>query len=295
LPLPRRDSIGIEEEPDEQLQDFASRCNVILLAIIAPFVPARVSPRRVTYAQLYYTEEFMLEEFVQLVEERYPDKSQRPSLYLLLHTPGGGVNSAYVIASVLQDTFSRIVGIIPHMAASGGTLIALSCNELILGRISQLTSIDPYESDGEDLYAASEISAFGNLVEYFRNTSHEDAPFPYVHLATSMTPQRYDRATRLMAMVESYTTQLLSGAGYEEERAKKIVQAFLWQTETHGQVFRYSRIQELELNARLYTGNDDDKQVWGLMRDWLKRYYLQPSSVHFVRYVLPSMREATNE
>jgi hypothetical protein len=189
------------------------------LAIIAPFTPAKVSPRRVVFAQLLAPEEFMMEEFVQLVEERYPDKTQRPPLYLLLHTPGGGVSSAYVIASVLRESFNKIVGIVPHQAASGGTVIALACNELILGRISQLTSIDPYESDGEELFANSELSAFSNLVEYFRSISSEDAPYPYIHLADQITPQRFDRANRLMALVDSYVMQLLDGAGYSDEEA----------------------------------------------------------------------------
>jgi hypothetical protein len=236
----------------------------------------------------------MMEEFIQLVEEQFPDKSQRPPLYLLLHTPGGGVSSAYVIASVLRESFNNIVGVIPHQAASGGTVIALSCNELVLGRISQLTPIDPYESDGggEVLFAASEISAFANLVEYFKGTSIEDATYPYIHLADQITPQRYDRATRLMVMVDSYVRQLLTSAGYSTEQTRQIVQAFLWQSHVHEEVFRYQRVQESGVKAKLYTGDAHSKQVWSLMRAWLIRYYMQPSPVHFVRFVLPSAEQA---
>jgi hypothetical protein len=283
-------------ESDSKLQDFANECNVILLALIAPFTPARVSPRRVVFAQLLAPEEFMMEEFVQLIEEKYPDKSKRPPLYLLLHTPGGGVSSAYVIASVLRESFNKIVGVIPHQAASGGTVISLSCNELIMGRISQLTSIDPYETyDDDSLFANSELSAFGSLVEYFRGTSTEDAPYPYIHLADQITPQRFDRASRLMRMVDSYVTQLLIGAGYDEEKAKNIIQAFLFNSHIHEEVFRYQQVQETGVNARLYTQDESSKRVWTLMRDWLRRYYMQPSSVHFVRYVLPSTETKPSE
>jgi hypothetical protein len=163
-----------------------------------------------------------------------------------------------------------------------------------LGRISQLTAIDPYESNGEDLYAASVVSAFGNLVEYFGTTSSEDAPYPYIKLADQITPQRYDRAVRLMAMVEAYVTQLLTTAQYNAEQANQIIQAFLYQSRVHEEVFRCERAQEIGVRARLYTEKDDDRQIWNLMRGWLRRYYMQPSPVHFVRYVLPLVQEQAN-
>jgi len=70
-------------------------------------------------------------------------------LYILIHSPGGYVSSAYIIASVLRETFDQMVAFVPHIAASGATLIAISCNEIVMGDISQLSPIDPYYRENE--------------------------------------------------------------------------------------------------------------------------------------------------
>jgi len=58
---------------------------------------------------------------------------------LLLHSYGGGVDSAYMIAKTLRKNFSKIRVYIPHVAASGATLIAISADEIVMGEISRLS------------------------------------------------------------------------------------------------------------------------------------------------------------
>ena len=78
-----------QEEKDERLQALATEKNVVLLAIVAPFIPARIAPRRLAFAELHQPEEFMVEEFVDLVGDKFNDPKNRPPLYLVLHSPGG--------------------------------------------------------------------------------------------------------------------------------------------------------------------------------------------------------------
>ncbi|MCS7366255.1 MAG: hypothetical protein NDF52_00035 [archaeon YNP-WB-062] len=61
------------------------------------------------------------------------------TLELLLHSYGGGVDSAYMIAKTLRKNFSKIRVYIPHVAASGATLIAISADEIVMGEISRLS------------------------------------------------------------------------------------------------------------------------------------------------------------
>lgn len=65
-------------------------------------------------------------------------------LDLLLHTPGGDVAATESIIDYLHSLYNgNIRAIIPQMAMSGGTLIALSCNEIVMGRQSSLGPVDP--------------------------------------------------------------------------------------------------------------------------------------------------------
>lgn len=65
-------------------------------------------------------------------------------LDLILHTPGGDAAATESIVDYLRDMFGNdIRAIVPHLALSAGTMIALSCNQILMGRHSALGPVDP--------------------------------------------------------------------------------------------------------------------------------------------------------
>lgn len=65
-------------------------------------------------------------------------------LDLLLHTPGGDVAATESIIDYLHSLYNgNIRAIIPQIAMSGGTLMALSCKEVVMGRQSSIGPVDP--------------------------------------------------------------------------------------------------------------------------------------------------------
>ncbi|MDC0721734.1 SDH family Clp fold serine proteinase [Nannocystis bainbridge] len=64
---------------------------------------------------------------------------------LLLHTVGGCVTSCVMIANALRE-FERSTAIVPYMALSGGTLLALNARQLQMGRSASLSAVDPIVS-----------------------------------------------------------------------------------------------------------------------------------------------------
>jgi len=65
------------------------------------------------------------------------------TLDLVLHSPGGSAEATEAIVAYLRTRFDHIRAIIPVAAMSAATMLALSCNEIIMGRHSQLGPIDP--------------------------------------------------------------------------------------------------------------------------------------------------------
>jgi ClpP class serine protease len=65
------------------------------------------------------------------------------TIEIVLHTPGGLVLAASQIAKALRDHDGRVVAIVPHYAMSGGTLIALAADEIVLDAHAALGPIDP--------------------------------------------------------------------------------------------------------------------------------------------------------
>jgi ClpP class serine protease len=62
---------------------------------------------------------------------------------LVLHTPGGLVLAAEQIAQALQRHEAKVSVLVPHYAMSGGTLIALAANEILLAPAAVLGPVDP--------------------------------------------------------------------------------------------------------------------------------------------------------
>ncbi len=68
----------------------------------------------------------------------------RKGLDLILHTPGGDVHATISIVEYIKSKFGNDVrAIIPQIAMSGGTMIACSCQSIIMGKQSSLGPIDP--------------------------------------------------------------------------------------------------------------------------------------------------------
>ncbi len=62
---------------------------------------------------------------------------------LILHTPGGLVLAAEQIARALKKHQAKVTVFVPHYALSGGTLIALAADEIVMDENAVLGPVDP--------------------------------------------------------------------------------------------------------------------------------------------------------
>ena len=66
---------------------------------------------------------------------------------LILHTPGGLVLAAEQIARALVEHKGKITVFVPHYAMSGGTMIALAADEIVMDSNAVLGPVDPQIGD----------------------------------------------------------------------------------------------------------------------------------------------------
>src|SRR2546430_1404963 len=64
-------------------------------------------------------------------------------LDLVLHTPGGLVLAALQIARAVRGHKGKVTVFVPHYAMSGGTLIALAADAIVMSRHAVLGPVDP--------------------------------------------------------------------------------------------------------------------------------------------------------
>ncbi len=77
---------------------------------------------------------------------------------LILHTPGGMVIAAEQIARAIKNRKGKTRAFIPQYAMSGGTLIALACDKIHMGKNALLGPLDPQLTVGLfDMYPCASL------------------------------------------------------------------------------------------------------------------------------------------
>jgi ClpP class serine protease len=149
---------------------------------------------------------------------------------IILHTPGGVVPAASQIASALADHPGRVTAVVPHYAMSGGTLIALAADEIVVDAHSALGPVDPQLGQ----YPAASIVAAAS-----RPGDHED-----------QTLILADVGRKALLQVEDFTRSLLEKR-LPPEQARELARLLSQGTWTHDHPLMPPVLQELGLPVRV--------------------------------------------
>lgn len=77
---------------------------------------------------------------IQLTDDKVP-------IDIILHTPGGVVMAAEQIAAALSAHPAAVTAFVPFYAMSGGTMIALAADEIVMAPVAALGPVDPQFDD----------------------------------------------------------------------------------------------------------------------------------------------------
>jgi len=253
------------------------------LAFIAPYTPAKVSPSKAISATIDIPEELGIEDAINEIRKEKIEK-----LYLLLNSLGGGVSSSFKIARIIRDSFKEITVFIPHIAASGGTLIALAGNKIVMGEMSHLSPIDVQAERNGKIYSVNAmIRSFGNLNELFKTTSEEDAPYPWKAMADRLDPVEFQEWIDASDLMETHTKEILTHENSSlKEESEEIIDRLSSGYPTHAYSITVNEAKEI-LGNSVVIHSGECPEVWEVMRNWLRKYVMGESAIHFVRFILP--------
>lgn len=162
---------------------------------------------------------------------------------LILHTPGGLVLAAEQIAQALVRHKAKVTVFVPHYAMSGGTLVALAADEIVMDRNAVLGPVDPQLGQ----YPAASI------LKVLERKNINEIDDETVILA--------DVAGKAMGQVRDTVREILVGNEVEDTRARGIAEALASGKWTHDYPISLDEIQKLGLPAH----DDMPKEVYGLM------------------------------
>jgi len=137
---------------------------------------------------------------------------------LILHTPGGIALAATQIAFALDGHKGPKTVMIPHYAMSGGALIALAADEILMDPNAVLGPVDPQIADQQGVQPASSILA---VVERKKIDEIEDR--------TLILAEESKKAIEQM----KNTVRQIIGDKYSEEKTEAIVEELVSGRYTH--------------------------------------------------------------
>ncbi|HZT23265.1 MAG TPA: ATP-dependent Clp protease proteolytic subunit [Verrucomicrobiae bacterium] len=186
-------------------------------------------------------------------------------LDLVLHTPGGLVLAATQIARAIQRHRGKVTVFIPHYAMSGGTLIALAADQIIMCEHAVLGPVDPQLGQ----YPAASILA-----------AVRQKPAAEVDDQTLILA---DQAQKAIAQMQEQVAELLAEK-FPAEKAGELARQLTSGTWTHDYPITCERARQLGLPV----STDMPEEILHLMQ-----LYPQPVRRHpTVEYLpLPRGRE----
>ncbi|MDN5302767.1 MAG: hypothetical protein PWQ60_2281 [Thermoanaerobacteraceae bacterium] len=178
---------------------------------------------------------------------------------IILHTPGGLVLAAEQIAHAINKHPSKVTVFVPHYAMSGGTMIALACDEIVMDENAVLGPVDPQLGN----YPAASI---------LRVVAQKP-----VERIDDETLILADVAEKAMRQVQQNVYEILRGNDMEEEKARELARIFTEGRWTHD----YPISAEELKNMGLTVSTDLPEEIYKLMELYPQTAQMRPS-VHYV-------------
>jgi hypothetical protein len=100
-----------------------------------------------------------------LINAAKSHQADGPDIDVLIHSPGGELNSCFLIGRLLGRWLKSWEALVPGYACSGATLMCLGSSNIVMSQLGQLGPLDPQERffDGERRSPIEAFRAFSEL------------------------------------------------------------------------------------------------------------------------------------
>ena len=185
---------------------------------------------------------------------------QSKGLDLILHTPGGDLAATEQLINYLKSVFNGDVrAIIPQMAMSAGSMIAVSCKSIVMGKQSCLGPFDP-QLNG--VPCQSVIREFQRAVEDIEKSPSSLGLWQTI--ISKLNPTFLELCLQANQLSNELTDLILADKGLDENAKAKIKQVFVNNSEskTHSRHISRDKCKEAGLNIE---NLEDSQQIQDLV------------------------------
>jgi len=180
---------------------------------------------------------------------------QQEKIYLFIKSSGGNGQASLRIVNLLRQYCKEIVAVIPLECASAATMITLGANEIQMGPMAYLTSVDtslthslsPIDRDNDRVSVS--LDELNRVVRLWQAQKTDESENPYQQLFQHVHPLvigAVDRAESLSIML---CKELLAYHIREEAVADKIAATLNSKYPSHGYPILFDEAQRIGLKA----------------------------------------------
>lgn len=279
-----------EESLADGLQQIADDENALILCFVAPDRSVRVSPIGSVYVSIDIDDLYAIESVVEDLEEagRLPKK-----LHLVIQTPGGLVDVSTKIATFLRGAFEEVHAFVPYSASSGGTVLCLAANRITMGKMANLTPIDPqmvYE--GNRVSANSFQKAVNDFEQKFGKKRPAEIPPPYQQMHERLDPVVLLEMNKIWRDSASVAISLLEKSykpkNSDENNAITLTALTLTFSESpHGHIIDAEEAENIGLRV---DNAEKSKNLLKVYKKWVKSMLGEEKVTHVIRHFCPSSK-----
>lgn len=184
-------------------------------------------------------------------------------LDLILHTPGGDIAATESIIDYLNNVFDGdIRAIVPQIAISGGTMVACSCKEIIMGKQSSLGPVDPQLNGFPAQGITSEFEKIMKDVE-----EHPSRIEVWRNILSKIEPSFLDSCYKSIEWANDILENSLKNNMFKDnphdERIENILKTVgsSKYTKHHSRHLSAKKCKELGLNVTFMENNDVEQEL----------------------------------
>jgi len=183
--------------------------------------------------------------------------NRKKGLDLILHTPGGDLTATESLVDYLKSMFGKdIRAIVPQISMSAGTIIALSCKELVMGKHSNLGPIDPQMGN---MPCQAILSEFERARKEIHSDPKNAALWQFI--LSKYHPTLLSSCKHAVDMSEQLVYQWLldNMCAGDKIKTKKIVDYFSKHDDQKTHARHISAKQCMDIGVKVTELEDDDK------------------------------------
>ncbi|MBN1584466.1 MAG: hypothetical protein JXA89_27420 [Anaerolineae bacterium] len=204
-----------------------------------------------------------------------------PRIDLFLHSSGGQTEIPWRLITLIRDFTDRFAVLIPGIAYSAATHLAMGADEIVMGPLSELSPVDPARSHPllpgrkeEDPPLAVSVQDLRHCVEFVKSEIGDANPESLAMILTALFDKIHPLA--IGAIQQSYalsrliSTKALSthmDPDTQKEQIEQIVNAFTDEFFSHQYRIGWREAQEKGLPV-IYADNDLWETMWSLYKHY---------------------------